>query len=297
MEEAQANIVQALPAAVSIEDTMNHQWKRKIRSLQSKENQSLSTSPAISTSRCTRSQAAPEWTVQETLTLLGEIAAVDEKWLKVLSSYQRWKMISDNCTAMEVVRSSNQCKRKWETLLDDYRKIRKWNSRSGVDSYWSIPEEKRKKFGLPAAYEKEVFDAMDAVIQIEEDQVEPKTSDSDQLVDVALSEMPIADADSGPEVERLSSSPKRLEKALAMTTKLQQNAELVHSILRGELQDPAGPGSLKLDFAKPSAAETDFARRQAAELIKALGDLSDTLDQFAGIVNTGAGEVIVPVDP
>lgn len=56
------------------------------------------------TSRCTRSQAAPQWTLGETLVLVKEIALLDEDWLKALSSYQRWKMISDSCNAQNVTR-------------------------------------------------------------------------------------------------------------------------------------------------------------------------------------------------
>lgn len=71
-----------------------------------------------SISRCTRSRAAPDWTVSDTLVLIEQIAAVDaELWSKTLSSFQKWKIVSDNCAQIGFNRSSNQCKRRWELLV------------------------------------------------------------------------------------------------------------------------------------------------------------------------------------
>lgn len=147
--------------------------------VQSKSKKGKTSSLTPPSSHRTRSQAAPDWTTHEVLVLLNEISTIDEDWLEELSSYQRWKLVSDSCMAMNVVRSSNQCKRKWEMLLGDYRKIRLWESRSTDNSYWFILEDRRKDFGLPASFSKEVFDAMDAVIQVQEHQSDSNTSDSD----------------------------------------------------------------------------------------------------------------------
>lgn len=59
--------------------------------------------------------------------IFHDCAALDEDGLRSLSSCQKWKILSDNCAASDVIRSSNQCKRRWELLLlANYRKIRKW---------------------------------------------------------------------------------------------------------------------------------------------------------------------------
>lgn len=197
MQEAQP-VVQALAAAHCNEDTTSHQSpsKRKIR-VQSQPKHGNSSSQTPRSSRYTRSQAAPDWTVQEVLVLLSEIVAIDEAWLKELSSYQRWKMISDSCIAMNVVRSSNQCKRKWEMLLDAYNKIMKWEPQSSEDSYWLLPEDRRKDYGLPVSFQKEVFDAMDAVIQVQQQQSDSNNSDPELIISAHKFETSKMNADSG----------------------------------------------------------------------------------------------------
>lgn len=108
-------------------------------------------------SRFTRSQVVPDWTVKEMLVLVNEVAAINADSLKTLSTYQRWKMISDNCMALDVIRSSNLCRRKWESMLAEYKKINDWESRSGAGSYWCLESERKKEYGLPAFFDRELF--------------------------------------------------------------------------------------------------------------------------------------------
>lgn len=199
-------IGQALAATHCNEDTTSRQSpsKRKAR-IQSQSKQGNGSSQTTPSSRYTRSQAAPDWTVQEVLVLLSEIVSIDEVWLKELSSYQRWKMISDSCIAMNVVRSSNQCKRKWEILLDDYKKIINWEPQSREDSYWFLPEERRTDYGLPVSFQKEVFDAMDAVIQIHLQQSDSSNSDPERLINGSEFERSKMNAGSVHEVETITS--------------------------------------------------------------------------------------------
>nr|GFA18982.1 trihelix transcription factor ASR3 [Tanacetum cinerariifolium] len=72
----------------------------------------------------TRSKAAPDWTVEESLILVNEIAAIEADCRGTLSSFQKWKIIVENCNALEVNRNLNQCRRKWDSLLSDYKKIK-----------------------------------------------------------------------------------------------------------------------------------------------------------------------------
>lgn len=70
----------------------------------------------------TRSRAAPDWTVEESLTLVNEISAVEAEWGPTLPSFQRWQQIVENCNALGVSRNLNQCKRRWDALLGEYRR-------------------------------------------------------------------------------------------------------------------------------------------------------------------------------
>ncbi|KAJ0247434.1 Uncharacterized protein HA466_0168420 [Hirschfeldia incana] len=131
-------------------------------------------------SRRTRSQVAPDWTLKDCLTLVNEIAAIESDCSNALSSFQKWTMISDNCNALDVHRTFNQCRRKWDSLLSDYSQINKWEERGSGRSYWSLSVEKRRKLNLPGDVDNEVFQAIDAVVMIQEnrDGSEPD-SDSD----------------------------------------------------------------------------------------------------------------------
>ncbi|KAH6792264.1 hypothetical protein C2S52_002741 [Perilla frutescens var. hirtella] len=70
----------------------------------------------------TRSKAAPDWTVEESLILVNEISAVESEWGATLPSFQKWQQIVENCNALDVNRNLNQCKRKWDALLSSYRR-------------------------------------------------------------------------------------------------------------------------------------------------------------------------------
>ncbi|XP_056174853.1 uncharacterized protein LOC115686558 isoform X1 [Syzygium oleosum] len=129
-------------------------------------------------SRCTRSQAAPDWSAGDLLILVNEIAAVEGDCLNALSSYQKWEIISENCTALDVDRTANQCRRKWESLLADYRRIKQHDSRSGVNSYWSLGHDRRKGFGLPETFDRELFEAINNLLMVREDRADTEP-DSD----------------------------------------------------------------------------------------------------------------------
>ncbi|KAM1611597.1 hypothetical protein ACFX1Z_000368 [Malus domestica] len=58
--------------------------------------------------RSTRSQAAPNWNPTDELILVNEVAAIEGNCLKALSSFQKWKIIAHNCSALGVSRTLNQ---------------------------------------------------------------------------------------------------------------------------------------------------------------------------------------------
>ncbi|VFQ94864.1 unnamed protein product [Cuscuta campestris] len=113
-------------------------------------------------SRRTRSQAAPDWTAQESLTLVNEVKAVEAECGGTMSSFQKWQLTVAHCNALDVNRSMNQCKRKWESLLDDYRKAKKWESQYGTVSF---DDERRTDLGLPGDFCLELFEAIDAYVK------------------------------------------------------------------------------------------------------------------------------------
>ncbi|KAK7260753.1 hypothetical protein RIF29_27050 [Crotalaria pallida] len=125
--------------------------------------------------RRTRFQAAPDWSLTESLILVNEIAAVEADCSKALSSYQQWNIIAGNCAALDVGRNLGQCRRKWDSLLSEYNKIRGWESkhaRGGGASYWSLKSERVKKHGLPENFDCELFKAIDELVKAREERGE-----------------------------------------------------------------------------------------------------------------------------
>ncbi|ESQ54066.1 hypothetical protein EUTSA_v10025787mg [Eutrema salsugineum] len=144
-------------------------------------------------SRRTRSQVAPDWTVKDCLILVNEIAAVEADCSNALSSFQKWTIISENCNALDVHRTLNQCRRKWDSLVSDYNQIKKWESqgRGGGHSYWSLSTEKRKKLNLPGNIDNELFEAINAVVMLQEDKAgtepdsDPEAQEGYDVLDVS----------------------------------------------------------------------------------------------------------------
>lgn len=123
-------------------------------------------------SRRTRSQAAPDWSTMDSLILVNEIAAVEADCKEALSSYQKWKIIADNCTVLDVVRNSNQCHRQWDSLFAEYNLIKKWETQLGSESYWSLGRERRKELGILEDFDNELFDAIDNLVRAQEDRLD-----------------------------------------------------------------------------------------------------------------------------
>ncbi|XP_008789618.1 uncharacterized protein LOC103707051 isoform X2 [Phoenix dactylifera] len=136
---------------------------------------------------------------------------------------------------------------------------------------------------------------MDAVMKAQETQSGPGNSDADGLIGKVDVEMADADADLGSEEETQIEASKNTDKAQNMATKLQENAQHIHAILRGELEDGASQVSAPVDLTKPYAMETEFTRRQANELIKAFGSLGRILNQFTELIDNNECEGIKPV--
>lgn len=121
--------------------------------------------------RCTRSQAAPDWSAWECLTLVNGINAVEGEWRQSLASFQKWQLIVENCSALDMSRSMNQCKKKWDALKSEYKRVKQWEG-----AYWSFDTTEKKELGLPEEFDKELFKAIEKHMkQKGDDPAEPDT--------------------------------------------------------------------------------------------------------------------------
>jgi len=122
----------------------------------------------LSSSHSTRLQVAPRWTLTEMLVLVREKWAVENELQLSPSKSQftgvsdKWSIISNRCAASHVQRTAGQCRKKWELLISDYKKIKEWERQCGVESYWSLSHSAKREHKLPFYLERELFDVMDA---------------------------------------------------------------------------------------------------------------------------------------
>ncbi|XP_047338988.1 trihelix transcription factor ASR3-like [Impatiens glandulifera] len=121
-------------------------------------------------SRRTRSQVAPNWTVQDSLILVNEVGAVELECKNAFASFQKWTIVAQNCNSLMANRSLDQVRRRWDSILGDYNKIKKYQEEKSM-SYWSMIEEKRKEFRLPDSFDLELFKEMSRVLPIIENTV------------------------------------------------------------------------------------------------------------------------------
>ncbi|XP_044953420.1 trihelix transcription factor ASR3 isoform X2 [Hordeum vulgare subsp. vulgare] len=126
--------------------------------------------------RRTRSGRAPEWTAAETLALVAAVAAVeDDGWARSVSAFQKWAIVAENIAFSDAGgapsrrrgRAAGECKRKWEALEAEYGAVRHWEARTG-GKYWRMGAAARRKAGLPAEFDAEVYGIMDALIRVDE---------------------------------------------------------------------------------------------------------------------------------
>jgi hypothetical protein len=168
-------LVQALPAKTNPSQPSSPTAKRRHAP------PAPGSGPAPPSPRRTRSGGAPEWTPAETLALVAEVAAVDDGWSRSVSAFQKWAMVAENLAASEALlsgpgsrrrgrgskRTAGECRRRWEALAAEYGAVRRWEVRTGA-TYWEMGAAARRKAGLPAEFDDEVYGAMDALIRVEE---------------------------------------------------------------------------------------------------------------------------------
>lgn len=275
-------------------------------------------------SRCTRSQAAPDWSAWECLTLVNEINAVEGEWRQSLASFQKWQLIVENCSALGMNRSMNQCKKKWDALRSERKRIKQWEA-----AYWSFDTAEKKELGLPEEFDKELFKAIEKHMdQKADDPAAPDTEpDSDSEARPIISKMFLQ---TGPKKQRKKRMPPRKDKieerfhpwkhilkgvikpepsaldeipdeqpksTVQMVKPEQISEEEKQKIMTAKLLENAQlinavlQGNLaedvdyKLaDLKNNEAMQTDSTRRQGDKIIDCLGNIVSTLNQYCQLV-------------
>ncbi|KAM0854356.1 hypothetical protein ACQ4PT_050472 [Festuca glaucescens] len=284
--------------------------------------------------RRTRSGGAPEWTAAETLALVATVAAVDDDgWARSVSAFQKWAIVADNLassagpSSRRKGRAAGECKRRWEALVAEYGAVRLAGGR-----YWGMGAAARRKAGLPAEFDAEVYGIMDALIQVEEaflagaggggggegsvgaggaqpaqvgkeesghagvgeeeEEVDGDDSEGEMQVDGGDANAPEDLEDAGAEAH--NKHKKSQTEAWELANKLNENAQHIHMLLNGEANEDAGQNHVPGDAISPEAMET--TRQKADELIKSLGGLVSYLNQFTDLIKENGIEDVVGVN-
>ncbi|XP_022724623.1 histone-lysine N-methyltransferase 2B-like [Durio zibethinus] len=127
------------------------------------------------------------WTVDETMVLIEAKKMDDERRMKKSGDSQgrskptelRWKWVEDYCWKRGCSRSQNQCNDKWDNLIRDYKKVRKYQRRiaesgegntSNEGSYWEMEKNERKEKNLPSNMLRQIYDRLEEVVEKKGDQ-------------------------------------------------------------------------------------------------------------------------------
>lgn len=93
------------------------------------------------------------------------VEARDRDPFVAMPAETKWEAVSSYCSQKGVHRSSEQCRRRWGTLMCGYRKIRAWETRDGAaagKSYWTMGSEERKERRLPGTFEDMFYRILEA---------------------------------------------------------------------------------------------------------------------------------------
>ncbi|WOG85753.1 hypothetical protein DCAR_0104946 [Daucus carota subsp. sativus] len=261
-----------------------------------------------STTLRTRSQAAPDWTHQEHLILVNEITAVERDCLNTFSSFQKWQIIVENCHALGLNRSLNQCKKKWNTLFDDYNELRNFDAevygaieefvrvRDGRGELGSDPDldpgdellvdvvanahsvlPHAKKYKLKSMPKKHFLEGWGARRKSSKNVRKPnKSCRSEVKVEV---ECPKESVDV--KSMKRENNQEEVEK---VTIELLNSAEQINVVLEAKLVEEVN--CVLADIGSAKTTQAVDVRRQGDELITCLENYTHTIDQLRQILNS-----------
>jgi hypothetical protein len=126
-----------------------------------------------------------EWTIQELLIL---IAAKRKEWDEVITGTStqakmkgrnhKWQTIAKYVKEMGVtdpIRDSTSCKKRWEKLQSDWKKIYDWEKTtpSGNPSWFDMEKDERREAQLPLSFQEELYEPIREWLPSREE-VDPK---------------------------------------------------------------------------------------------------------------------------
>ncbi|KAL2547253.1 Homeodomain-like superfamily protein [Forsythia ovata] len=114
----------------------------------------------------------PRWTRQEILVLIQGKTVAENRLSRGRASglvagsdnfEPKWDTVSSYCISHGANRGPVQCRKRWGSLVGDFKKIKEWESkvRGERESYWLMRNDIRKEEKLPGVFDREVYDILD----------------------------------------------------------------------------------------------------------------------------------------
>ncbi|KAH7294075.1 hypothetical protein KP509_28G055100 [Ceratopteris richardii] len=77
----------------------------------------------------------------------------------------KWEEIETFCHSEGIFRSAEQCRNRWQRLLNAFNRVKSWEScRSPTKtSFWAMKASDRKSGGLPPTFDRSTFDFIDLI--------------------------------------------------------------------------------------------------------------------------------------
>lgn len=110
----------------------------------------------------------PNWEKRETVILVKAYQTQVDEYNTATSkgrmsmSEQKWERISSLCGIHGVARDAEQCRKRWQDLSKNYKKIKDYEGAIGEEPFWFMPSSKRKDKNLPGSFDREVYESIDS---------------------------------------------------------------------------------------------------------------------------------------
>ncbi|CAM6118501.1 unnamed protein product [Calypogeia fissa] len=126
--------------------------------------------PELERGSMTKPEQLARWATRELLVLIAakryqaEQSTLDPSRERMRTAEARWKEVEDICRKDGVNKKWEQCKKRWERLFTDFKKVYDYQKQipAGHDGYFEMTRKERKDKRLPSLFADEWYQAMEA---------------------------------------------------------------------------------------------------------------------------------------
>lgn len=125
--------------------------------------------PQLEGDSMTKPEQLARWATRELLVLIAakrfqaEQSSLDPSRERMRTAEARWKEVEDICRKDGVSKKWEQCKKRWERLFTDFKKVYDYQKQIpvGQDGYFEMTRKERKERRLPSLFAEDWYQAME----------------------------------------------------------------------------------------------------------------------------------------